>query len=120
MNNRLANTKNIYQTEAKRVLCLCSAGLLRSPTMANALHKEYGFNTRAAGVVQEYALIYADQALYFWADEIVCANQEVAEELNDGWLGKKKVVVLDIPDKYEWNDPKLVAEILAQYKERSG
>ena len=47
--NRLGNSRNIYQGKDKRVLCVCSAGLLRSPTAANVLHKEFGYNTRACG-----------------------------------------------------------------------
>jgi predicted protein tyrosine phosphatase len=30
--NRLGNCKNYHQGKFKRVLCVCSAGLLRSPT----------------------------------------------------------------------------------------
>lgn len=118
--NRLANVSNIYQTEAKRVLCVCSAGLLRSPTTANVLHQEYGFNTRAAGIVEEYALIPVDQALIAWADEIVWVEQAVYDK---GWreysdlLSHKKNVVLAIPDQYEWNNPDLRAIIKKQYDE---
>lgn len=116
--NRLANVGNIYQTPAKRVLCVCSAGLLRSPTTANVLHQEYGFNTRAAGITQEYALIPVDQALIAWADEIVWVEQDVFDK---GWndykdlLKHKRNIVLAIPDQFEWNDPELRAIIKKQY-----
>ena len=114
--NRMGNARNPYQTDAKKVLCLCSAGLLRSPTMANVLHQEHGYNTRAAGVSQEYALIPIDAALNSWADEIVLANGEVFEEYIQKYNnGSKRMVVLDLPDKYEWNDPELVALIKKQY-----
>ena len=116
--NRLANTKNRFQTEAKRVLCLCSAGLLRSPTTANVLHQEYGYNTRAAGVADEYALIGVDPVLLEWADEIVCVEKEVFLTLQAEWndlIKHKKIVVMHIPDQYEWNDPALRAFIKKQY-----
>ena len=116
--NRLANTKNRFQTEAKRVLCLCSAGLLRSPTTANVLHQEYGYNTRAAGVNDEYALVRVDPVLLEWADEIVCVEKSVFLDLQYRWndLTKdKKIVVMNIPDQYEWNDPTLRAFIKKQY-----
>ena len=116
-NNRLANTKNIYQTDAKRVLCLCSAGLLRSPTIANAVHEKFKYNTRAAGVSEEYALVYADQALCFWADEIVCAEKDIANQLVDAWVRDKRIVVLDLPDKYSWGDPELISLCLKQYED---
>ena len=41
--NQLANINNPYQGKSKKVLCLCSAGLLRSPTAANVLHREFEF-----------------------------------------------------------------------------
>ena len=72
--NQLANVGNPFQGKAKKVLCVCSAGLLRSPTLANVLHRQFGFNTRAVGYCQEYALIPISQALIWWADEIVFVN----------------------------------------------
>ena len=116
--NRLANSSNRFQTPAKRVLCVCSAGLLRSPTTANVLHQEYGFNTRAAGIVKEYALIPVDEVLIEWADEIVWVEQE---KFDEGWemfkdvLKHKKNVILDIPDIHQWNDPELRVTIKKQY-----
>lgn len=120
--NRLANVSNIYQTEAKRVLCVCSAGLLRSPTTANVLHQEYGFNTRAAGIVEEYALIPVDYALVSWANEVVWVEQKVYDA---GWekfkdvLKHKRNIILAVPDMYEWGDPELKAIISKQYKEQA-
>lgn len=128
MMNRLGNAFNPYQGKEKKVLCLCSAGLLRSPTMANVLHQEYGFNTRSAGVAHEYALIPVDAVLVNWADEIVCAEQSVADRLRAflddcGERTKKmeeSVTVLNIPDKYTWNQPELRAIIIEQYQEVGG
>ena len=126
--NRLGNARNPYQTNAKRVLCVCSAGLLRSPTAANVLHKEFGFNTRAVGVSQEYALIPIDQALLSWADEIVCVEPEVdylvrkyietKTTMDIDWYNEISTV-LDIPDEYSWGSPVLQQTIMNQYMERS-
>lgn len=115
--NRLANCKNHYQTKAKRVLCLCSAGLLRSPTTANVLHQEYGYNTRAAGVSKEYALIPVDEVLLQWADEVVCVEPYIKQELLRTYpeMREAKVVVLNIPDRFEWNDEELRETIKKQY-----
>ena len=52
--NAMHNCTNPYQTGTEKILCVCSAGLLRSPTLAGELYKR-GFNTRAAGV-HDYAL----------------------------------------------------------------
>src|SRR3954452_21143833 len=104
--NRLANTKHRFQTNVKKVLCLCSAGLLRSPTAANVLHQEFGYNTRAAGVTEEYALVQVDPVLIEWADEIVCVEKAVKDALVRDWsdlLKNKQVVVLAVPDQYEWD-----------------
>ena len=118
--NRLHNVTNPFQTKAKKVLCLCSAGMLRSPTAANVLHQEYGYNTRAAGVDHEYALVPLDQVLLAWADEIVCVEGSVYHTL----IGRHdtqahKVIVLNVPDQYEWNDPELRALISKQYNDSS-
>lgn len=122
MFNRLENVRNRYQTSAKKVLCLCSAGLLRSPTAANVLHQEYGYNTRAAGVAREYALIPVDEVLLSWADEIVCVSAEVLGELmlrHNLDKYSATVIALDIPDRFEWNDPELKRIIKEQYVEEA-
>ena len=115
--NALNNIKNPYQTNAKRVLCVCSAGLLRSPTAANVLHKEFGYNTRAAGITSEYALIPVTDLLLHWADEIVCMERWQAEELKTR-ENKVPVFCLYVPDKFPWNDEELQKFILEAYKNR--
>lgn len=120
--NALHNCKNPYQGAEKRVLCLCSAGLLRSPTAAYVLQKELGYNTRAAGVT-DYALIPVTEVLLKWADEIVCVNQETYNILIDDIKRDvpevdTDIVVLDIPDIYPRMDSTLQNEILRQYLEK--
>lgn len=116
--NQLANVSNHYQGAAKKVLCVCSAGLLRSPTTASVLHQEFGFNTRACGHSQEYALIPISEALIEWADQVVFVSQENFDELSDEakeLLTSKTVVILDVPDQFCYNDSKLRAIIKGQY-----
>lgn len=120
--NSLHNANNPYQGTEKRVLCLCSAGLLRSPTAAYVLQKELGYNTRAAGVT-DYALILVTEVLLKWADEIVCVNQETYNILIDDIKRDvpevdADIVVLDIPDIYERMDETLQKIILRQYLEK--
>lgn len=129
MNNRLWNIKNPYQTSAPKVLALCSAGLLRSPTVANVLHEKLGCNTRAAGIT-DYALIEVDMVLLEWADEIVCVEPSINallgsflhREADEETVVKimRKTTTLKIPDHYEWNDPKLREEIWYQYRNYGG
>jgi len=104
-NNALWNCKNPFQGSMEKVLCVCSAGLLRSPTIAYILGN-HGFNTRAVGI-HDYALIQIDEVLIEWADKIICAEQSVADHL------KKKynidyAISLDIPDSFGFREAKLM------------
>lgn len=123
--NRAAVAANEYQTDTKRVLCLCSAGCLRSPTAANVLHEEFGYNTRSAGTTNSYALIVADGPLLSWAQEIVCVDEPTLFELMQNPLyeelvhdRKKPIIVLNVPDIHPWNHPELRKEISEQYRSR--
>ena len=103
--NALWNCRNPYQGEMKHVLCVCSAGLLRSPTIAYVL-SNHGYNTRAVGV-HDYALIPIDSVLIEWADIVIAANEDVAEILEESW-GIDGVIDLGIPDYYGTRDPVLI------------
>lgn len=116
--NRLHNVTNPHQGTTKRVLCLCSAGLLRSPTAAIVLQQTYGYNTRAAGVNSEYALILVDDILYNWADEIVAVEPSIANRIPKEF--ENKVVTLNVPDMYGYMKKELQEIILSQYREVNG
>jgi predicted protein tyrosine phosphatase len=121
MENRKHNAKNPAQGEAKKVLCVCSAGLLRSPTLAFVLAKELGYNTRACGSTSTFALIQLDEVLMHWADEIVFVNKENFQEALNNYesdLDEDKCVVLNIPDQYTFMHPDLQDHCLNQYKEK--
>lgn len=114
MLNRLANVGNPYQGKFKRVLCVCSAGLLRSPTTALVLSQElYNHNTRAAGLNKEYALIPVDAALIEWADEIVCMEAGQADKL--ATLTDKPILCLGVDDEFRYRDPVLMETIRNRY-----
>ena len=106
MNNRHWNAKNPYQGDAERVLCVCSAGLLRSPTVANVMAR-HGYNTRAVGLEKEFALIPIDDVLFHWADSVVVMNLEQAEKIRKDFEGP--IYNLSIPDEYEFMDSELIA-----------
>ena len=73
---------NSYQGDYKRVLTVCSANMLRSPTIALVLSAEpYNYNTRSAGTA-DFALIPVTNDLLMWADEIVCADSEHTKVIN--------------------------------------
>ena len=116
--NRLMNSGNVYQGPAKRVLCVCSAGVLRSPTAAWVLSNEpYNFNTRAAGVTEEFALVPVDEVLLHWADEIVVMDERQAQIVRERLKEQTPIVVLNIPDIYGFRDPDLVNLIRERYGE---
>lgn len=121
MKNRIWNCKNPNQGKDLKVLTVCSAGLLRSPTLAWILSNEpFNFNTRAAGVSKSFALISVDEVLLEWADVVVCVELDVFTQLaNDFELDDSKTFVcLDTPDEFEFKHPKLIAIMTEQVTER--
>lgn len=109
---------NSYQGNYKRVLTVCSANMLRSPTMAHVLSAEpYNFNTRSAGT-SDFALIPVTNDLLMWADEIVCADSEHTTVINK-MLQKldidKSLINLRIPDVYEYRNEGLIDLIKLRY-----
>ena len=115
---------NKFQGDYKRVLTVCSAGILRSATAAHILcQRPFNFNTRNVGTAP-YALIPLTEDLIQWADEIVCMeNEHKAHVVNKimewGFPFMKPIIVLDIEDIYEYRDPKLVKLIKERYKQRT-
>lgn len=117
--NRLANSKNRFQGDFKRVLLVCSAGILRSPTAAFVLSQEpYNYNTRAVGVSEDYALIHIDEVHIEWAQEIVCMGKEQESYIWNNFgdqLNGTPVINLEIPDNFRYRDPKLMEMIKTRY-----
>jgi len=110
---------NQFQGDYKKVLCVCSAGMLRSPTIAHTLSAEpYNFNTRCAGTNDRLAIVELTDRLLVWADEVVCADTEHAQVVTK-LLGKleldTRVVNLGIPDIYDYRNPELVELIKVGY-----
>ncbi len=119
--NRLGNCTNPYQGQTKKVLCVCSAGLLRSPTAAVVLSQEpFNYNTRAAGISDEYALIKVDDVLLTWADEVICMDIDQQTELEERLINlgfdNTDVICLDISDSYAYRDPLLMKIIKESYQ----
>ena len=109
---------NPYQGKDHKALFVCSAGLLRSATMAN-YYAKHGWNTRAAGSA-EYALVPVSINLLAWADQIYFVNRENYMEVRDTFADTEfadkinRGVVLNIPDQYEYNNPTLIKIIEEQ------
>lgn len=110
---------NPYQGKAPRGLFVCSAGLLRSATMANYFAKK-GWNTRAAGT-HNYALVPLSFNLLMWAQHVYFVNRENYEVARKAFEGHSRAtailddaIVLDITDQYPYNHPDLIRIIEEQ------
>jgi predicted protein tyrosine phosphatase len=125
--NRLSVVENPYQGQYKRVLCVCSGGVLRSPTTAWILSNDpYNHNTRSAGT-EDYALIPVDEALLTWAEEIVCMEERHAKkvlamvkEFGLGHEKDKSLHILKIPDNFRYRDSRLIEHIKKAYNAATG
>lgn len=120
--NQLGVVFNAYQGKYKKVLTVCSAGCLRSPTAAHILSSEpFNFNTRCAGTSEEYAIVPVTEALVIWADVILCMDSDQQKFINDmqnkifndmdNWaydFNFKQVINLEIEDDYDYRHPELV------------
>jgi predicted protein tyrosine phosphatase len=128
--NQLGVLFNAWQGKHKKVLTVCSAGCLRSPTAAHLLSSSpWNFNTRCAGTSLEYAIIGLDEALIVWADIILCMDSDQQKHINEmqNILAKeassmfeydyKPVINLEIEDNYAYRDPKLVEIMTEKFKE---
>ena len=105
--------KNQAMGESLKVLCICSVGCLRSPTIANYLYTEYDCNVRSCGVDVENALIPVSNRLVFWAKRLVFADMKTYLKFLDfGFdLVGKEIQILDIPDEFDYDSPKLINEV---------
>jgi len=127
--NLLHNLTNPYQTDAKRILTVCSAGLLRSPTSAVVLNREFGYNCRSCGIDSNYALVPISHALIHWADEIVVMEHWMIRGVEDviraifgkanaeSYIDSKVIICLNIQDNYGYMDDKLQEVIIRKYNE---
>lgn len=110
---------NQHQTNATRVLCVCSIGMMRSPTMANVLHQAFNYNTRSCGADKSAALIPISEALILWADLIVFVEPTLfyntLEPSEIELVKEKRVKLLNIPDIYDWNDSVLQKIVMEQF-----
>lgn len=106
-----------FQGKQHRMLFVCSAGLLRSPTAAAEAIK-LGYNSRSCGSA-EYALIPLSVNLIEWAETIYFLNDYNYAEALDTFRAlpeysnmlQKKAVIWDILDNYDYGDPSLIHQV---------
>ena len=104
---------NHSQGNDLRVVFVCSAGLLRSPSAAR-IAGEYGINARSAGSRLHYALIPLSANLIKWAHWVVFMNSEnefeIAQKILDTdllELMRNKSIVWNIEDTYNYMEDSL-------------
>ncbi len=97
------------------LLFLCSRNQWRSPT-AEANFKDHpGHHARSAGLSPQ-ARVRVSEKLILWADIIFCMEKEHRNRLRERFpsaLDGKEIVVLDIPDDYQFMEPELVEVLKA-------
>lgn len=96
--------------EAKNLLFVCTVAMQRSPTAASIFENSSKYNAKYAGVHPSAEINISKEAIR-WADVIF-----VMEPFQEEFISKnfpdsdgKKIVILDIPDKYYKNDPELIS-----------
>lgn len=114
---------NHSQGKDVRVVFVCSAGLLRSPTAAR-IAGEYGINARSAGSHLHYALIPLSANLIKWSHWIVFLNSSNKFEatmnipdVNLLEMLRDKSIVWNIEDTYNYMDESLVWKIRKNIEE---
>jgi predicted protein tyrosine phosphatase len=93
------------------VLFVCSRNRLRSPTAEALFAGLAGIETLSAGTAPD-AQTGVSAELIDWADIIFAMETVHRRRLEKEFgelLARKKLVVLGIPDKFSYMDPKLVA-----------
>jgi predicted protein tyrosine phosphatase len=101
---------NRWQGDAVKALFVCSAGILRSPTAALHFAKTKGWNTRAVGDNEEFALIPVSEALMFWADIVfvMSVDQKIHLKHKFGQSFEGRIFVMNIEDNFGFMESDLV------------
>jgi predicted protein tyrosine phosphatase len=92
------------------LLFICSRNRWRSRTAEDLFKRLYGYDVRSAGTA-ESARIKVNQKLLIWADLIFVMEREHKKRLQEKFPSSiitKEVIVLNIPDEYQYMDNELV------------
>jgi predicted protein tyrosine phosphatase len=94
----------------RNLLFLCSRNKLRSPTAEAVFRGRPGIETDSAGLSPDAEVVLSPDQIA-WADLILVMEKVHRARLNRKfakYLAGKRVVVLDIPDKFPFMDDDLV------------
>lgn len=90
-----------------KLLFVCSRNRLRSPTAERVFGEVPGIETDSAGTSPDAETPITAEAVE-WADVIFVMEPAHRSKLNKFSLRGKKLVCLNIPDKYDYMDPELI------------
>jgi len=99
---------------ARRVLFLCSRNRLRSPTAEQVFGTWPELEVDSAGLADDADVVLTNEQLD-WAELIVVMEASHRRRLQARYRSRlkgKRVVCLDIPDRYDFMQPELVALLL--------
>ena len=94
----------------RNLLFLCSRNRLRSPTAETIFADHPGVEVDSAGLSPD-ADVPLEAEQVEWADVILVMEKVHRERLNRNFgklLGSKKILVLNIPDDYDYMDQELI------------
>lgn len=98
----------------RRVLFLCSRNRLRSPTAEQVFGAWPHLEVDSAGLADDAVTPLSAEQLH-WADLIVVMESAHRRRLQSRYrmhLKGKRVLCLDIPDRYDFMQPELIALLL--------
>jgi predicted protein tyrosine phosphatase len=101
---------------SRNVLFICGKNRLRSPTAEQIFADWPGIETSSAGISHDAESPVTPELLQ-WADLVFVMERAHRSKLAAKFkphLGNKRVVCLDIPDKYEFMDPELIRVLKAK------
>ena len=99
-----------------KLLFICNQNQYRSPTAELLFKDEY--ETKSAGLYSPFNQVTERQIE--WADIILVMEEEQRTELSKRFpkqYMKKRILNLNIPDIYQYNDPALINELKRKIKE---
>jgi predicted protein tyrosine phosphatase len=109
----------IWPTEANNkmnLLFVCSRNQWRSPTAETIFRENTKLNVKSAGTSPS-ARIKLNEKHVTWADIIFVMekkHRQIIEEKFRGILDYQKIIVLFIPDEYQYMDKELIDELKAK------
>ena len=90
------------------LLFICSKNQWRSPTAELLFKNHPQHNARSAGT-SDKARIRINQKTIDWADVIFVMERKHRDIMRQNFnLDYRELILLDIPDDYQFNDPELV------------